>query len=105
MFARTGGRACRGDNLDPLSRSAAPSGRQPARPHSRRPGGREKIGYLPRKPDTEGSPGSDPEDGDLIYNAAGIGHSDQVVHLGDYQATLERLTELQGGDVTVTLAR
>jgi len=28
--------------------------------------GREKIGYLPRKLDTSGTPGSDPEDGDLI---------------------------------------
>lgn len=78
--------------------------------------GREKIGYLPRKLDTEESPGSDPEDGDLIYfapwgnigfycNTAGVGHSDQVIHLGAYQTTLEQLTKLEGGDVTVTLAR
>ncbi|MEV1005421.1 cyclophilin-like fold protein [Nonomuraea sp. NPDC050202] len=77
--------------------------------------GREKIGYLPRKLDTTGSPGSDPEDGDLIYfvpwgnlgfyyNTAGIGHSDQVIHLGTYKATAEQLEKLQGGDVTVTLA-
>ncbi|WP_216651544.1 cyclophilin-like fold protein [Actinomadura litoris] len=75
--------------------------------------GREKIGYLPRKLDTAGSPGSDPEDGDLIYfvpwrtlgfyyNTAGIGHSDQVIHLGTYKATAELLEKLQGGDVTVT---
>ncbi|MER5324608.1 cyclophilin-like fold protein [Streptosporangium roseum] len=77
--------------------------------------GREKIGYLPRKLDTTGSPGSDPEDGDLIYfvpwgnigfyyNTAGVGHSDQVIHLGTYRATLEQLTKLEGGDVTVALA-
>lgn len=29
--------------------------------------GREKIAYLPRELAYEGSPGSDPEDGDLIY--------------------------------------
>ena len=29
--------------------------------------GREKIGYLPRRLAHSGSPGSDPEDGDLIY--------------------------------------
>jgi hypothetical protein len=29
--------------------------------------GREKIGYLPRELDISGAPGSDPEDGDLIY--------------------------------------
>ena len=49
--------------------------------------GREKIAYLPRELNVAGSPGSDPEDGDLIYytpwgnlgfyyNAAGIGYSD-----------------------------
>ena len=32
--------------------------------------GREKIGYPPRRLVTEGSPGHDPEDGDLIYFAA-----------------------------------
>ncbi|MEU0484418.1 cyclophilin-like fold protein [Streptosporangium sp. NPDC006013] len=77
--------------------------------------GREKIGYLPRKLDTTDSPESDPEDGDLIYfapwgnlgfyyNTDGIGHSDQVIHLGTYQATVEQLITLQGGDVTVTFA-
>ena len=49
--------------------------------------GREKIAYLPRELAHGGSPGSDPEDGDLIYyvpwgnigfyyNTAGIGYSD-----------------------------
>ena len=63
--------------------------------------GREKISYLPRPLDTTDTPGSDPEDGDLIYyapwgnlgfyyNAAGIGFSDDVIHLGTYNATAER---------------
>ncbi|MFF4615785.1 cyclophilin-like fold protein [Nonomuraea jabiensis] len=74
--------------------------------------GREKISYLPRKLDHGGSPGSHPEDGDLIYfipwgnlgfyyNTAGIGHSDQTVHIGTYDAPLEQLKRLEGGDVTV----
>ncbi|MEU6718756.1 cyclophilin-like fold protein [Nonomuraea sp. NPDC046802] len=29
--------------------------------------GREKISYLPRRLNHDGSPGSDPENGDLIY--------------------------------------
>ncbi|SEH01039.1 hypothetical protein SAMN05444920_118228 [Nonomuraea solani] len=76
--------------------------------------GREKIGYLSRKLNTTGSPGSDPEDGDLIYfvpwgnlgfyyNTAGIGYSDQVIHIGTYKATAEQLSRLEKGDVTVTL--
>ena len=55
--------------------------------------GREKIGYLPRELDIDGSPGHDPEDGDLIYfapwgnlgfyyNTEGIEHDDRVIHLG-----------------------
>ncbi|MFF4621829.1 cyclophilin-like fold protein [Nonomuraea jabiensis] len=74
--------------------------------------GREKISYLPRKLNTSGSPGSDPEDGDLIYfvpwgnlgfyyNTAGIGRSDQTIHIGTYDAPLEQLQRLEGGDVTV----
>ncbi|MEV2273365.1 cyclophilin-like fold protein [Nonomuraea africana] len=77
--------------------------------------GREKISYLPRRLNTTGSPGSDPEDGDLIYfvpwgnlgfyyNTAGIGYSDQVLHIGTYNASAEQLEQLQEGDVTVTLA-
>jgi hypothetical protein len=76
--------------------------------------GREKIGNLPRRLDTAGSPGSDPEDGDLIYyapwgnvgfyyNAAGIGHDDNVIHLGTFSATAEQLAALEGGDVTVDI--
>ena len=55
--------------------------------------GREKIGYFSRELTTEGSPGSDPEDGDLIYyspwgnigfyyNADGIDYSDATVLIG-----------------------
>ncbi len=76
--------------------------------------GREKIGYPPREMATEGSPGQDPEDGDLIYfspwgnlgfyyNAEGIGHDDRVIHLGTYDATPEQLAGLEAGDVTITV--
>lgn len=75
---------------------------------------REKISYLPRPLDTSGAPGSDPDDGDLIYytpwgnvgfyyDAAGIGYSDQTIHLGTYDATLDQLTLLEAGDVTVAV--
>lgn len=74
--------------------------------------GREKIAYLPRELRHSGSPGSDPEDGDLIYyvpwgnigfyyNTAGIGYSDQTIHLGTYAASLDDLGQLEGQDVTV----
>jgi hypothetical protein len=74
--------------------------------------GREKIADLPRELHHEGSPGSDPEDGDLIYfipwgnigfyyDAAGIGYSDQTLHLGTFDATAEQLEPLEGQDVTV----
>jgi hypothetical protein len=78
--------------------------------------GREKIGYPPRRLMTEGSPGHDSEDGDLIYfspwgnlgfyyNAEGIGHDDRVIHLGTFSATREQLAGLEAGDVTITVAR
>ena len=74
--------------------------------------GREKIAYPPRKLAHEGSPGSDPEDGDLIYftpwgnlgfyyNTSGIGYSDQTIHLGTYEATLDQLEQLEGEGVTI----
>jgi hypothetical protein len=73
--------------------------------------GREKISYLPRELRHRGSPGSDPESGDLIYfvpwgnlgfyyNAEGIGHSDDTIQLGTYDASLDQLERLEG-DVTV----
>ena len=74
--------------------------------------GREKIAYLPRELAHEGSAGSDPEDGDLIYyvpwgnigfyyNTAGIGYSEDTLHLGTYEASLDELDQLEGQDVTV----
>ena len=73
--------------------------------------GREKIGYLPRKLRHQGSPGSDPKDGDLIYfvpwgnlgfyyNAEEIGYSDDTIHLGTYDASLDQLGQLEG-EVTI----
>ena len=78
--------------------------------------GREKIAYLPRQLAHDGSPGSDPEDGHLIYyvpwgnigfyyNAAGIGYSDQTIHLGAYTASLDELQQVEGRDVTVEVVR
>ncbi|GAA3349342.1 hypothetical protein GCM10020358_71110 [Amorphoplanes nipponensis] len=75
---------------------------------------REKIAYLPRKLQTDGSPGGDPEDGDLIYfvpwgnlgfyyDAEGIGYSDATIPVGRYNATAEQLEHLESGPVTVTL--
>jgi hypothetical protein len=74
--------------------------------------GREKIGYPPRELDVDGTPGSDPENGDLIYfvpwgnigfyyNADGIGHSDQTPHLGTYEASRDQLEELASGEVSI----
>jgi hypothetical protein len=73
--------------------------------------GREKIGYIPRKLRHQGSPGSDRKDGDLIYfipwgnlgfyyNAEGIGYSDDTIHLGTYDASLDQLGQLEG-EVTI----
>jgi hypothetical protein len=73
--------------------------------------GREKIAYLPRQLDFSGSPGSDPENGDLIYftswgnlgfyyNASGIEYSDATLHIGTYTATEEQLSLLEG-DVSI----
>jgi hypothetical protein len=74
--------------------------------------GSEKIAYLPRELDVAGSPGSDPGDGDLIYyapwgnlgfyyDAAGVGYSDQTIHLGTFDATATDLNDLVGADVTI----
>ena len=76
--------------------------------------GREKIGHFSRKLAIDGSPGSDPENGDLIYfvpwgnigfyyNASGIGYSDQTIHIGRYDATLEQLEQLSSGPVRVEI--
>ncbi len=77
--------------------------------------GREKISYLPRELRHRGSPGSDPESGDLIYfvpwgnlgfyyNAEAIGYSDATIHLGTYDAPLDQLERLEGR-VTVRVVR
>ncbi|MCP2179094.1 hypothetical protein LY12_000356 [Prauserella alba] len=74
----------------------------------------EKIAYLPRELDRDGTAGSDPEDGDLIYytpwgnigffyDASGFGHSDQTLHLGTYDATEEELSEFEGRETTVEI--
>lgn len=76
--------------------------------------GREKIAYFSRELTTEGSPGSDPEDGDLIYfapwgnlgfyyNADGIEYSDATIHIGAYTATADQLALLEGGQVTIEI--
>lgn len=73
--------------------------------------GREKISYLPRALTLDGSPGSDPKDGDLIYfipwgnlgfyyDASSIVFSDQTLHIGTYDASLDQLEDLKGA-VTV----
>lgn len=75
--------------------------------------GKEKISYLPRELNYEGSPGSDPEDGDLIYftpwgnlgfyyDASGIDYSDATLHIGTYNATEDQLALLEGS-VTVEI--
>jgi hypothetical protein len=74
--------------------------------------GREKVSYLPEGLEHGGSPGSDPEDGDLIYfvpwgnlgfyyNAEGIGYSDQTIHIGRYESSLDELRQLEGAEVAV----
>jgi hypothetical protein len=74
--------------------------------------GREKIGDLPRELHWQGSPGSDPEDGDLIYyvpwgnlgfyyDTSGIGYSDQTIHLGGYDASEADLARLEGQETRV----
>lgn len=77
--------------------------------------GEEKISYLPRKLDHEGSPGSALERGDLLYFVpwGNIGFwyaregnppSDRTIHLGTYDATPEQLEQLEGERVTVAIA-
>ena len=73
--------------------------------------GREKISYLPRELDTEGSPGHAPANGDLIYyvpwgnlgffyNAeGGDTPDDSVILIGTIETGFERLDELETGPV------
>jgi hypothetical protein len=78
--------------------------------------GREKIADLPRRLDVDGAPGSDPENGDLIYfvpwgnlgfyyNTEGIGFSDETINLGTYMASRQQLERLENRDVTVEVVR
>ena len=78
--------------------------------------GREKIGYFEPKLAIDGSPGSDPEDGDLIYfkpwgnlgfyyDTSGIGYSDQTIHIGTYNASREELVQLEGQSVSVAVVQ
>jgi hypothetical protein len=76
--------------------------------------GREKIAYLPRALDIGTTPGSDPEDGDLIYyvpwgnlgfyyNTAGVGFSDDVLRIGTFNASIGQLERLEGERATVDM--
>jgi hypothetical protein len=69
--------------------------------------GAEKLAYLPRDLAYEGSPGFDPENGDLIYytpwgnlgfyyDATGIDYSDSTLEIGTYSASEEELSLLEG---------
>ena len=40
----------------------------------------------------------------LYYNTAGVGYSDQMIHLGTYDASLDPLEALAGQDVIVEVA-
>ena len=78
----------------------------------------EKLSYLPRRLTTEGSTGSPPADGDLIYfvpwgnlgffyNAERRDRSydDRVIPIGTVEAGYERLDDLETGPVSVELIR
>jgi hypothetical protein len=73
--------------------------------------GTEKISYLPRELTTDGSPGSAPEAGDLIYYApwgnlglfytGGAEHSDQTIPLGSLESGGEYVDDLERAPVTI----
>ncbi|WP_348788888.1 cyclophilin-like fold protein [Leifsonia sp. NPDC080035] len=77
--------------------------------------GSEKIGYLPRRLDTTGSPGSEPRNGDfsyykpwgniIFYYDAPSGFSDDVLHLGTFTATPDELAVLEGPGVSLSVVR
>ncbi|MCP2323935.1 hypothetical protein HDA40_002442 [Hamadaea flava] len=77
--------------------------------------GREKISYLPRRLATDGSAGSAPANGTLIYykpwgnlgfyyRAAG-GHDANLIPLGTVETGLDQLNRLEHGPVTVEAIR
>jgi hypothetical protein len=76
--------------------------------------GREKIAYLPRELQFAGSPPSTAGSGDLayytpwgnlafLYGAEPGAPSEQLIHLGRFDASLDQLESLQGGDVIVDI--
>ncbi|OUE07954.1 hypothetical protein CMsap09_03315 [Clavibacter michiganensis] len=98
------------DEDNPTSRDLV--GRLPTTLRFEEFAGREKIAYPAPALATEGSPGSDPEDGDLIYfspwgnlgfyyDAAGIGFAAETIHLGRYDATPAQLAAFDDADVTI----
>ena len=73
--------------------------------------GKEKISYLPTRLAADGSPGSAPTNGTLIYytpwgnlgfydNASG-GHDDNLITLGTVESGADQLDRLVQGPVTV----
>lgn len=69
--------------------------------------GREKIATLPRELRREGTKGTAPEHGDLLYyvpwgnlgfyyTTDKAGYSEETLHLGTYNATLDELDRLEG---------
>lgn len=78
--------------------------------------GKEKVADLPCELEYEGSPGSDPEDGDLIYfvpwgnigfyyDADGIKYSDDTIHLGTYDANEDELARFEGQETRVEIVK
>jgi len=75
--------------------------------------GKEKISYLPERLTTEGSPGSAPRNGQLIYFAPwgnlgffynadpGAAVDDRVITIGTVESGMDQLTRLETGQVTV----
>ncbi|WP_146083821.1 cyclophilin-like fold protein [Clavibacter michiganensis] len=98
------------DEDNPTSRDLV--GRLPTTLRFEEFAGREKIAYPAPGLAIEGSPGSDPEDGDLIYfspwgnlgfyyDAAGIGFAAETIHLGRFDATPAQLAAFDDADVTI----
>jgi hypothetical protein len=75
--------------------------------------GKEKISYLPERLTTDGSAGSAPNEGDLIYykpwgNVAffytdGSGHDDNVIPIGTVESGTEHLTQVDQSQVTAAV--
>jgi hypothetical protein len=71
--------------------------------------GKEKISYLAERLTTDGSPGSAPSAGDLIYYKpwgnigffyiAASGHDDNVIPIGTVESGVEQVDRLERGTV------